>query len=94
MQGVGWVRVQNAQTGTVVIAERSVWQQRGGLIEADGVEAVRATGILCGGSCQWRECSRKQQSDPQARRFVHSGIRNLPLAIFQLKLKNALEGGK
>ena len=29
--------------------------------------------------------------DPQARRFVHQGIRNLPLAIFQLKLRKALE---
>jgi hypothetical protein len=30
--------------------------------------------------------------DPRTRRFQHGGIRNLPLAIFQLKLKKALEG--
>ena len=29
--------------------------------------------------------------DPQTRRFRHGGIRNLPLAIFQLKLRKALE---
>jgi hypothetical protein len=29
--------------------------------------------------------------DPRTRRFQHGGIRNLPLAIFQLKLKKALE---
>lgn len=29
--------------------------------------------------------------DRQARRFVHGGIRNLPVAIFQLKLRKALE---
>jgi hypothetical protein len=29
--------------------------------------------------------------DPRARRFQHGGIRNLPVAIFQLKLKKALE---
>ncbi len=28
--------------------------------------------------------------DPRTRRFQHGGIRNLPLAIFQLKLKKAL----
>ena len=30
--------------------------------------------------------------DPQARRFVHEGIRNLPIPIFQMKLKKALQG--
>jgi len=30
--------------------------------------------------------------DPQTRQFRHGGIRNLPLAIFQWKLKKALEG--
>jgi hypothetical protein len=30
--------------------------------------------------------------DPQQRRFVHAGIRNLPVAIFQMKLRKALEG--
>jgi hypothetical protein len=30
--------------------------------------------------------------DPQARRFVHDGIRNLPITIFQMKLRKALEG--
>jgi hypothetical protein len=30
--------------------------------------------------------------DPGARRFRHGGIRNLPVAVFQLKLKKALEG--
>ena len=30
--------------------------------------------------------------DPQARRFVHEGIRNLPIIIFQMKLRKALEG--
>ncbi|HWZ98453.1 MAG TPA: hypothetical protein VN025_11900 [Candidatus Dormibacteraeota bacterium] len=29
--------------------------------------------------------------DPVARQFQHGGVRNLPLAIFQLKLKRALE---
>lgn len=29
--------------------------------------------------------------DRQTRRFVHGGIRNLPVAIFQLKLRKALE---
>lgn len=29
--------------------------------------------------------------DQQTRRFVHSGIRNLPVAVFQLKLRKALE---
>lgn len=29
--------------------------------------------------------------DPQTHRFQHGGIRNLPLAIFQLELKKALE---
>lgn len=32
--------------------------------------------------------------DPQARRFVHDGIRNLPITIFQMKLRKALEGGR
>lgn len=32
--------------------------------------------------------------DPQARRFVHEGIRNLPIAIFQAKLRKALQGGR
>jgi len=32
--------------------------------------------------------------DSQTRRFVHSGIRNLPVLTFQLKLKKALEGAK
>jgi hypothetical protein len=31
--------------------------------------------------------------DPTARRFVHGGIRNLPVAVFQLKLRKALDGG-
>lgn len=30
--------------------------------------------------------------DPQERRFVHEGIRNLPIAIFQAKLRKALQG--
>jgi len=30
--------------------------------------------------------------DPRTRQFRHSGIRNLPVAIFQLKLRKALEG--
>lgn len=30
--------------------------------------------------------------DPQTRRFVHDGIRNLPVSVFQMKLKNALQG--
>jgi len=30
--------------------------------------------------------------DPQTRRFVHDGIRNLPLNLFQMKLKRALQG--
>lgn len=29
--------------------------------------------------------------DPHARRFVHEGIRNLPITIFQIKLRKALE---
>jgi hypothetical protein len=29
--------------------------------------------------------------DPHARRFVHDGIRNLPITIFQMKLREALE---
>lgn len=32
--------------------------------------------------------------DPQAHRFVHEGIRNLPITIFQMKLRKALEGEK
>lgn len=30
--------------------------------------------------------------DPQARRFVQEGIRSLPIAVFQLKLRKELEG--
>ena len=30
--------------------------------------------------------------DPQTRRFVHDGIRNLPINLFQMKLKRALQG--
>lgn len=30
--------------------------------------------------------------DPQARRFVHQGIRDLPVSIFQMKLRKALGG--
>jgi len=30
--------------------------------------------------------------DPQMRQFRHGGIRNLPLAMFQLKLRKALDG--
>lgn len=30
--------------------------------------------------------------DSQARQFVHEGIRNLPIAIFQMKLRKALQG--
>jgi hypothetical protein len=30
--------------------------------------------------------------DPMTRQFRHGGIRNLPVAVFQLKLKKALEG--
>ena len=30
--------------------------------------------------------------DQQARRFVHEGIRNLPVTTFQMKLRKALEG--
>lgn len=30
--------------------------------------------------------------DPQARRFVHEGIRDLPVSIFQMKLRKALGG--
>ena len=30
--------------------------------------------------------------DPQVRRFVHEGIRNLPISIFQMKLRKALQG--
>lgn len=30
--------------------------------------------------------------DPQAHRFAHDGIRNLPIAVFQMKLRRALEG--
>jgi hypothetical protein len=30
--------------------------------------------------------------DPQTRRFIHSGIRNLPIASFQLKLRKVLDG--
>jgi hypothetical protein len=29
--------------------------------------------------------------DPQTRKFRHGGIRNLPVSIFQLKLRKALE---
>lgn len=32
--------------------------------------------------------------DPRTRRFVYGGIRNLPVAAFQLKLRKALEGEK
>lgn len=31
--------------------------------------------------------------DPRTRKFLHGGIRNLPVAIFQLKLRKALEKG-
>ena len=31
--------------------------------------------------------------DSQTRRFVHGGIRNLPVAVFQLKLRKTLDGG-
>jgi hypothetical protein len=31
--------------------------------------------------------------DPQSRRFVHEGIRNLSLTIFHMKLRRALRGG-
>lgn len=30
--------------------------------------------------------------DPQARRFVHDGIRNLPINLFQMKLRRLLQG--
>ena len=30
--------------------------------------------------------------DPQARRFVHDGICNLPITLFQMKLRKALQG--
>lgn len=30
--------------------------------------------------------------DTQARRFVHGGIRNMPIAVFQMRLRKALEG--
>jgi hypothetical protein len=30
--------------------------------------------------------------DRQTREFVHEGIRNMPVAIFQMKLRKALEG--
>ncbi len=30
--------------------------------------------------------------DPQTRRFVHSGIRHLPISVFQRKLRKALSG--
>ncbi|HEY6944222.1 MAG TPA: hypothetical protein VI431_03710, partial [Candidatus Acidoferrum sp.] len=30
--------------------------------------------------------------DSQARRFVHGGIRNLPVSVFQMKLRKALQG--
>ena len=30
--------------------------------------------------------------DPQARQFVHEGIRNLPVSVFQMKLRKALQG--
>ena len=32
--------------------------------------------------------------DSQARKFVHEGIRNLPIAVFQMKLQKALQGEK
>lgn len=32
--------------------------------------------------------------DSQARRFVHDGIRNLPLSVFQMKLRKALQGDR
>lgn len=32
--------------------------------------------------------------DSQARRFVHDGIRNLPIDLFQTKLRKALQGEK
>jgi hypothetical protein len=32
--------------------------------------------------------------DPRARQFRHGGIRNLPVAIFQLKLRKALQQEK
>lgn len=30
--------------------------------------------------------------DPRERRFLHEGIRNLPITLFQMKLRKALEG--
>lgn len=30
--------------------------------------------------------------DPRSRRFVHEGIRNLPITVFQMKLRRALQG--
>ena len=32
--------------------------------------------------------------DPQSRRFVHEGILNLPVAVFQMKLRKALQGDR
>lgn len=32
--------------------------------------------------------------DPQSRRFVHEGIRNLPITLFQMKLRRALQDVK
>lgn len=32
--------------------------------------------------------------DPQAHQFVHEGIRHLPIAIFQVKLRKALQGDR
>lgn len=32
--------------------------------------------------------------DSQARRFVHEGIRNLPIPVFQMKLRKVLQGEK
>ena len=38
-----------------------------------------------------QDSARMAVFDPRARQFRHGGIRNLPLAIFQLKLRKALE---
>lgn len=39
-----------------------------------------------------QECAAAPFFDPQSHRFVHEGIRNLPIALFQMKLRRALQG--
>jgi hypothetical protein len=50
-----------------------------------------ARDTVTGGETVTQDSAAAPVFDPQTRNFVHGGIRNLPVAVFQLKLRKALE---